>query len=157
MKQSILLCAALLLFGCTDDSGPSVTLLDNDGNLVTIAVEVARTPEEQQKGLMGRTSLDDDQGMLFIFETQRPLSFWMKNTLIPLDILFFDAQGAFVSSATMTPCTADPCKNYPSAGLARYALEVPAGFMERKNIAPATTLQIHDAAGRPEGLEEAKK
>lgn len=98
------------------------------GDDVPLIVEIARTDEDRARGLMYRTSLADDHGMLFVFDKPQELRFWMKNTKIPLEVFFFDQQGKFVSMQSMEPCTADPCMSYPSRGLAQYALEVNAGF-----------------------------
>ena len=92
--------------------------------------EIADEPEARTHGLMFRESLGQEAGMLFVFDEEIPLSFWMKNTLIPLDVLYFDAEGNFISSATMVPCMGDPCSTYASLSPARYALEVNAGFVE---------------------------
>ena len=110
-----------------------ITLTDGSRS-ITLFVEIADDPPEQERGLMERTELPKDHGMLFIFVEPQPLSFWMKNTLIPLDALFFDAAGHFVSVQTMTPCTADPCRTYSSRALAQYALEVSAGFAEKGGV-----------------------
>lgn len=96
-----------------------------DNTSLDIAVEIADSDAERQKGLMERASLEG--GMLFVFPQEQELAFWMKDTLIPLDILYFDSRGQFVSVTTMQPCKADPCTTYPSAGPARFALEVNAG------------------------------
>lgn len=101
---------------------------------IELTTEFAYTPEKMEKGMMGRTGFGTIDAMAFNFEQQRVLSFWMKNTLIPMDILFFDADGDFVSSASMVPCAADPCKIYESAEPASIALEVPAGFVEKNAI-----------------------
>lgn len=98
------------------------------GDDVPLTVEIARTDEERARGLMYRTSLADDQGMLFVFDQPQELRFWMKNTKIPLEVFFFDQQGKFVSMQSMEPCIPDNCPSYPSHGLAQYALEVKAGF-----------------------------
>lgn len=144
MKR-FLLVLGVLLSGCASSvTGPTVTLQGADGKTVTVHVELARTPEEQAKGLMGRTELPEGAGMLFMFAEERPLSFWMKNTLIPLDILFFTAEGGFVSSATMTPCTEDFCPSYSSNAPARYALEVPVGFAALHGVGRGWSMRLHE-------------
>jgi uncharacterized protein len=80
----------------------------------TIKLEVARSPEEQATGLMYRTSLADDRGMLFPFNPPRPTQFWMKNTLIPLDMLFLREGIIQFISANVPPCNSNPCPVYGS-------------------------------------------
>lgn len=77
-----------------------------------ILLEVARTQQQQQIGLMYRTSLAANRGMLFSFDPPRPVSFWMKNTKIPLDMIFLQAGRVKAISANVPPCTADPCPSY---------------------------------------------
>lgn len=109
-------------------------------------VEIAQDDAERQKGLMGRTQLAKGKGMLFVFPSEQQLSFWMKNTLIPLDILYFTRTGEFVSGVTMTPCTADPCATYPSSGPAMFALEIPAGDMRAFGVADGWRIDGVDRA-----------
>jgi len=95
-------------------------------------IELARTPEEQQRGLMFRESLPERSGMLFLFEDDSPHRFWMKNTMIPLDMIWMDGDGRvlFVSANT-PPCKADPCPNYgpdvPAASVLEIAGETTPG------------------------------
>ncbi len=77
-----------------------------------ISLEVARTPQEQAMGLMYRTSLEPDRGMLFSFDWPQPVSFWMKNTKIPLDMVFLLKGEVKAIAANVPPCTADPCPSY---------------------------------------------
>lgn len=104
---------------------PSVVLVHADGMMQSMPIEVAATPEQWAVGLMNRSEVT--RPMLFVFQEEAPRSFWMKNTLVPLDIAFFDKNGAWVSSASMEPCTKDPCTSYFSDGPAMYALELPVG------------------------------
>lgn len=103
----------------------TIALTDPTGTTITLDVEVADAPDEWQTGLMNRPQVT--RGMLFVFPEDSPQSFWMKNTLVPLDIAYFRSDGAWVSSARMEPCIEDPCASYPSDGPAMYALELPAG------------------------------
>ncbi len=93
-----------------------------------ITVELATNAASREHGLMGRTRLASDHGMLFVFPDTQPRWFWMKNTLIPLDILYFDGHRKLVSmQLDVPPCKADPCATYPSDMPARYVLELAAG------------------------------
>ena len=101
------------------------TLVEIDGTSYNVAV--ADTQDKQQRGLMGVEELDPLDGMLFTFGSERERTFWMKDTLIPLDIAFFDADGFLVSVTSMETCLDGDCPNYPSNGPAQFALEVPRG------------------------------
>ncbi len=101
-------------------------------NQTTIEVEIAATAREREKGLMYRTSLPQDTGMLFIFPEVKYQSFWMKNTLIPLDVAFFDDQGFLIEVITMRVDSGE--KIYTSSEPAKYGLEMNAGWFKRKGI-----------------------
>ncbi len=119
-----------------------IRLLGPAGERVTLSVEIADDSMERQIGLMHRESLPAGTGMLFLFDAQMPLSFWMKNTLIPLDILFFDQSGRFVSRASMEPCAGDPCPTTPSAAATRYALEVNRAEAKTADVGEGWTLEM---------------
>lgn len=97
-----------------------------------LQVEIAQTQEAASLGLMFRESLPEDQGMLFVFPRQQILSFWMRNTFIPLDIAFIDEAGVIVDIQRMAPL--DESIHYISAAPALYALEVNAGWFEKRGI-----------------------
>ena len=106
-------------------------------------VELATTPEEQQLGLMFREHMAEDRGMLFIFPSAITRSFWMKNTRIPLDIFYFDETLKLVSVAQdAKPCRVERCPGYPSAGPARYVLELNAGKAEELGVKPGDELRL---------------
>ena len=115
-----------------------VRLDRGDGGILTFSVEIARTPQQWTFGLMHLTAMPDGQGMLFVFPGMAPRSFWMKNTLIPLDILFFDRGGGFVSAAQNA--VPHSLESRLSAGPARYVLEINGGLMEKLGIGEATRL-----------------
>jgi uncharacterized membrane protein (UPF0127 family) len=91
------------------------------------AVALADEAPTRAQGLMGVVDLGGLRGMLFVFPEDTAAGFWMKDTVLALDIVFFAADGSLVDLVEMSPCLADPCPVYESAGSYRYALEVPAG------------------------------
>ena len=122
LTRAVLVLALAFAAGCAARE-PQVELR---GQVFT--VDLALTLEEQARGLMFVEAMDPDRGMLFIFPREAPRSFWMKNTRIPLDILYFDETLTLVSMAeNARPCVADPCPSYPSGRPARYVLELNAG------------------------------
>ncbi len=95
-------------------------------------VEVADDSIERARGLMFRKSLAENEGMLFVFGEEAKHSFWMKNTLIHLDILWMNSAGEIVGISENTPpCEADPCPSYVPEGPAKYALEIAAGQAQK--------------------------
>lgn len=112
------------------------------------SVELATDDASRQHGLMMRTTLAPDRGMLFVFPQMAPRAFWMKNTLLPLDMLYFDAARRLVSmQLDVPPCRADPCPTYPSNAPARYVLELPAGTARRIGAQPGDELKINGDVG----------
>ncbi|HEX5488051.1 MAG TPA: DUF192 domain-containing protein [Rhodanobacteraceae bacterium] len=115
------------------------------------SVELANSPAEQAHGLMGRDHMAAGHGMLFVFRDSAPRTFWMKDTLIPLDMLFFDAGGRLVAiQADAKPCQADPCKLYPSGVPARYVLELNAGTAARLGVRKGDVITF---SGVPSGTQ----
>lgn len=111
-----------------------------DGHKIKVTVEVASTPIQQQYGLMFVTALDDGEGMLFVFAANAMRSFWMKNTLIPLDMMFFDDQGQFVNAVeNVPPQTLDSRR---SAAPTRYVLEMKGGSVARLGIKSTARLLL---------------
>ena len=104
----------------------------------TLTVEVASTPETRQTGLMNRFSLQQDHGMLFVFEAPQPLAFWMKDTYVPLSIAFVDERGRIVNIEDMRP--QDESTHW-SKGLALYAIEMRQGWFAAKGIAPGDVVE----------------
>ena len=92
-----------------------------------IQLEVAHTPEQQEIGLMNRTDLPNDRGMVFPFEPPRRVGFWMKNTLIPLDMVFLLKGKVQSISSNVPPCKADPCPIYGPNALVDQVIELRAG------------------------------
>ena len=107
--------------------GWDTTSIDVGGEGLVVAV--ADDPGERAQGLMGVEQLGDLDGMLFVFSQESLGGFWMKGTLIPLDIAFFNDERAFVDMLSMVPCTADPCPSYVPDGPFSWALETPAGAL----------------------------
>ncbi|MES2964622.1 MAG: DUF192 domain-containing protein [Bdellovibrionota bacterium] len=102
----------------------------------TVTVEIADTPLRRERGLMFRTSLDEKSGMLFVFDGEQPLAFWMKNTLIPLSIAYIDKDRKIVDIQEMVPAVMGEMhpKSYPSKRPAMYALEMPKDWFSRNRV-----------------------
>jgi len=143
MKKSILaiVTASVVLAACaTQAAGPAVELKGH-----RFDVELATDPASQQRGLIFRDEMAADHGMLFVFGEMAPRAFWMKNTHIPLDILFFDRDYKLVSASLRTPpcrSVGDDCPVYPSTGPAQYVLELNAGVAEKLGAKPGDKLTV---------------
>ena len=111
----------------------TVTIHASSGKEVRVRVEIADDVLEQARGLMYRTALAENRGMLFVYPDEEKRSFWMRNTLIPLSIAFMDSEGRIVDIKDMKPLDDDP-PHYVSAEPARYALEVNKGFFEERGV-----------------------
>lgn len=103
-----------------------------------IEAEVARTEKQHEIGLMHRTSMPQQAGMLFVFDKAQEYCFWMKNTLIPLSIAFLDDAGKIVNIADMKPQSEE---NHCAAKPVRYALEMNLGWFKSKGIKPGASIQ----------------
>src|SRR5262245_768463 len=117
-------------------TGVEVVRPSTGAMLLAVDAELATTLETRTRGLMERPSLPADQGMLFIFEVAQPLSFWMFNTLISLDIIFVNAERRITSIYASVPPCRPPlrCPTYSSHGLAQFVLEVNAGTVAKAGI-----------------------
>ena len=123
------------------DFATSTLSLDlGDGSLLTYRVELATTPRQHAYGLMHVEAMDADAGMLFIFDDMAVRSFWMKNTLIPLDMLFFDDEGRLVSA--VEAAAPGSLISRRSAGPAKYVLELNSGSMRADSIGPDARLRF---------------
>ncbi len=152
----VAICIGALVAACDDSSTTSesslpkssptfpfaTAILEGEGDPVLLTVEVAETPEQHQRGLMFRESLPEDTGMVFIFFEDTSTGFWMKNTLIPLSIAFFDEAGRILEILDMEPCRRDPCRLYGAGLTYRGALEVEQGAFERWGISEGDLITI---------------
>jgi Uncharacterized conserved protein len=139
IARRLLSCLMLALAGCASASGSWVELAGH-----RYGVEIADDDAERERGLMFRDELAADRGMLFIHERQEPQAYWMKNTRIPLDILYFDNARKLVSQQRdVPPCTlGDACPPYPSDAPARYVLELNAGEAARLDLRDGVELRF---------------
>jgi hypothetical protein len=109
----------------------------------SITLELAISPDRRNTGLMFRTKLAEDRGMLFVFERTVTQPFWMKNTFIPLDFIFLDGSGTITEIIdNVPPCEVDPCPSYPPRNPYRAMLEVSAGVAAKHSLQPGQTLEL---------------
>jgi uncharacterized membrane protein (UPF0127 family) len=109
------------------------------GVSIPISVEIANNGEQRAQGLMNRKSLEDGKGMIFVFDRDQIMSFWMKNTLIPLSIAFISSDGRILEIHDMKPLDLNSTRSNRSA---RYALEVPQGWFSRVGISVDDRLRL---------------
>ena len=136
LERSVLFSLILFLFVLSSCSSLEKfekrdLVIEGQGGRIPLRAEIARTDAQRQQGLMHRKELKDGDGMLFIFERDQILSFWMKNTLIPLSIAYISYDGIIIDIRDMYPNNTSPVHSSRSV---RYALEVPQGWFGRAGI-----------------------
>ncbi len=132
---------------CARDAASAHVILHTSGGDVPVTVEIAATPERRNLGLMYRKELAADAGMLFIFERPQHLTFWMKNTVLPLDMLFIGDDHrivGIVKDAVPFTTTAREVE-----GDSRYVLEVNAGFSDRHGVRSGDAASFEGVPGTP--------
>ena len=141
-----LLMLAATLGGCEGppDSPDEASVRIGD---VTYAVDMAVTPEERQQGLSGRETMAQDAGMLFVFEEEQPLQFWMKDMRFPLDIIWIDSQCRLIDVAADVPTPPPNASNeeiprVQSPLPAQYVLELNAGEWARSGLSPSGPVEF---------------
>lgn len=129
----------LVLSGCTacNLDNPSALI---SGNGYSLQVELAMSEESRRCGLSMRDRLEPDHGMLFVFDQDQTLSFWMKDTRIPLSIAYLTAEGKILNIHAMKPMNTE--LRYPSVGRARYALEVNQGWFSHHQLKSGDHIQL---------------
>lgn len=146
MRLAPLLLLVAVACGSTEEAAdpnasPALSIRTDDGT-VSLDVQVSDTPAERKTGLMGRESLSPYDGMVFVWEEPVATTFWMKDTMIPLSIAFWDERGRIISILDMDPCTEDPCPTYgpdqPFVG----AVEVARGAFERHGVVLGDTVEL---------------
>ena len=142
-KKSLILIALLFdcisLASCKSKKLPvkDIKIVRQDGTVFTVKAEIAEKPEDRNHGFMGRKTIPDGTGMLFVFEKDQILSFWMKNTPHPLSIAYIDSKGKIRNIFDMTPYSTASIVSTVSV---RYALEVPQGWYKKNGITEGDTV-----------------
>jgi uncharacterized membrane protein (UPF0127 family) len=114
-------------------------VIEGRAGKVIVMAEIALTQAQREQGLMHRRELKDGEGMLFVFQSDQVLSFWMKNTLVPLSIAYISHDGRILEIYDMEPGNLDPVRSSRSV---RYALEVPQGWFSRAGLGIGDRLEI---------------
>lgn len=145
----------VMLMGCDAVTTATPEVATNIGQSLPISaqatigdravyLEVAKTRQQQAIGLMGRTSLADDRGMLFEFKPPQPVSFWMKNVRIPLDMVFVKNGKVKAIAASVPPCTAEPCPTYgPNNTTIDQVIELRGGRAAELGLEVGETVKIN--------------
>ncbi|GMO25648.1 MAG: DUF192 domain-containing protein [Termitinemataceae bacterium] len=147
LKFILALLMLFLIFSCSvgaDKAQPKLKTKDivienTDGHSISLKVELAETEVERNTGLMFRKDLKEGEGMLFIYKKDTMMSFWMKNTLIPLSTAFIRSDGTIIDIFDMYPHNTNSVQSTRSA---RYALEVPQGYYSANNIVVGNRVKL---------------
>ena len=115
-------------------NAPGELEIETDSGTAKLTVEIADTDELRWEGLMDRTSLDEDRGMAFVWDEPVETSFWMKDTLIPLSIAFWDEAGRIIHLDDMQPCREEPCPTYGPGEPFVGAVEANLGFFDEHGV-----------------------
>lgn len=113
-----------------------------DGESCEVCLWLAETPSDRGRGLMGVTDLGGRDGMAFVYDQPTATSFTMRNTLLPLSIVFYGPDGAYLDAFDMTPCEAEPCPSYPTPGGFTVAVEVPRGGAAELGMVPGSRIEL---------------
>lgn len=161
MRRLAIVLALIAACDRTPDETPEATPYENLGNFekgaveiitavdtLKLTVEIASTPGQQQLGLMERTTLGENSGMIFIYETPQDTlgGFWMYRTRIPLDIAFIDSAGRIVTIHTMQPCAspnASLCPSYRPTAPFLHALEVNSGYFQGHGVKIGDVVKVN--------------
>ncbi|MEA5536254.1 DUF192 domain-containing protein [Crocosphaera sp. XPORK-15E] len=156
---SLIIVCSLLLLGCSPSTeaklkeNSSPIIAQENGQLLpieatvkmgeqVIELEVAKTPEQQQIGLMYRKSIEKNRGMIFLFDELRPVRFWMKNVTIPLDMIFLANGKVKAIISEVPPCNSDPCPTYGPDSLVNQVIELGGGEAKKLGIKEEDKLDI---------------
>lgn len=126
-------------------SNIKVTVENSSGQEVQLDLEVAQTDSEKSQGLMYRKTLGEYQGMFFVYQAEVNYSFWMRNTLIPLDMIFLSSDGVVVDiEKNAQPCVTEACPHYQSDEMFRYAIEVNGRWTDTNKVAIGAEFDISE-------------
>ena len=144
MKKTIAVICLLFLTSCTyfKKWNSPLSMAEISVNWAQVQVEIADTFEKRKVWLMHRESMPENQWMLFVWNNTDRRSFWMKNALIPLDIIFVDENQKVLNIEEAEPCKEDPCTNYKSEWIAQYVLEVNQWWTKENNVKVGDVLKI---------------
>jgi len=140
-KLALGIAFAFVLIGCQANGNTGVPFVDFDGH--RYFVDIADDDASRAQGLMFVDAMDENRGMFFVFRREAPRSFWMRNTRIPLDIIYLDSDLQVVSISEDTPpCRTRQCPSYPSTGPAQYVLELNAGQAAAIGLDPGDKITV---------------